>query len=180
MSRCFPLKVTVSPIKCPCVLSKMRHCFGNTRAYGWLKRDSIFVKTVFAILLGRERNHVFTVSMCLPGFAFTPSRSFNLLIISVILWKIHPSRMFHTANCIVNDNLSGEPQITQIVRIYTDFKVSVHVELVETSHVVHEEVLHETLRLRSGWQIHLWSSRLIRVHQWFKFPFISPTNHLSQ
>ena len=33
----------------------------------------MFVKTVFAILkslLGRERNHVFTVSMCLPGFAF--------------------------------------------------------------------------------------------------------------
>ena len=48
----------------------------------------MFVKTVFAILkslLGRERNHVFTVSMCLPGFAFTPSQRFNLLIISVIL-----------------------------------------------------------------------------------------------
>ena len=41
--------------------------------------------------------------------------------------------------------------MTQIRQIYTDFyDVICHVELVETSHVTHEEVLHETLRLRSG------------------------------
>ena len=48
----------------------------------------MFVKTVFAILkslLGRERNHVLTVAMCLSRFAFTLSQRFNLLIISVIL-----------------------------------------------------------------------------------------------